>query len=423
MRGRFDVQALDVIQHRVALLFQVELAQVCKVRERGQRDVVAHVHRQHQALVLAVLGGKAEAGPDGVQRAADVHALAGQINLAGILLVHAEDGPRRLRAARAHQSGDAEDLARAHGKGNVLHLLAGVQMLHAQKFIAQGHMDLGEFLLQLAAHHVADDLVDAYIRHVHGGDVLAVAHDGGAVADLLDFFKAVGDVYDGHAAFLEHADDAKQRVDLAVGQRRGRLVHDEYARVEGQGLGHFHHLLVGHAQIADEGMGVDLHAKVVQQLLRLAEHGAPVHLEGVFHDRPAHEDVFRHGQLLGEVQFLIDDGDAQFLRVGGRADVHFLSVDEYLALVLAVSAGEHLHQRRFARAVLAQQGVHFALAHGQAHMVKRQHAGKPLDDVAHFQKFGHGVSSLQARESPALCMRCAATHAAPPHNRGKARAA
>ena len=74
-------------------------------------------------------------------------------------------------------------------------------MPHAQKLLAQRHVDLGELLLQFAAHHVADDLVQVGVRHVHGGDVLAIAHDGGAVADFLDFLKAVGDVYDGHAAF------------------------------------------------------------------------------------------------------------------------------------------------------------------------------------------------------------------------------
>ena len=60
------------------------------------------------------------------------------------------------------------------------------------------------------------------------------------------------------------------------------------------------------------------------------------------------------------------------------------AVDQDLALVRLVHAVELAHQRAFAGAVLAQQGVHFAGVHIKIDMVVRQHARKALDDIAHF---------------------------------------
>ncbi len=41
-----------------------------------------------------------------------------------------------------------------------------------------------------------------------------------------------------------------------------------------------------------------------------------------------------------------------------------------------IHAGQHLEQRRFARAVFAHQAMHFAAPHFQRHRVEREHAGK-----------------------------------------------
>ena len=280
-----------------------------------------------------------------------------------------------------------------HLKGDVLHLLAGVDLLHAQAHVALLHLNLRELFLQLAAHHVADDLVQVGVRHVQLGHVAAVAHDRRAVADFHDLLQAVGNIDDRYAAGLQHPDRIEQRLDFTVGQRRGGLVHDQHLGVDGEGLGHLHHLLVRHAQIAHQRVRVDVHAQIVQQLLRLGEHAAPVHHEAVLHDLAAHEDVLRHGQLLGQVQLLIDGADAQPLRIVGGVDLHLLTIEVNFALILLIGAREYLHQRGLARAVFAQQRVAFALLHAQVHMIQRQYAREFFNDAAHLKKFCHGTLS------------------------------
>ena len=56
-----------------------------------------------------------------------------------------------------------------------------------------------------------------------------------------------------------------------------------------------------------------------------------------------------------------------------------------LARVHGHNAGEYVHQRRFARAVFAQQGMDFALLDGQIHILENRHAVKGLADAPHVQ--------------------------------------
>lgn len=266
-----------------------------------------------------------------------------------------------------------------------------MDVLHAQALLAGLQVNLRELFLQFTPNHVADDFIQVGVRHVQLRHVRAVAHDGRAVADLHDLLEAVGNIDDGHAAPLQHADRVKQNFNFTVGQRRGGLIHDEHPGIDGEGFGHLHHLLLRHAQIADQRVRVDVHAELVQQPLGLFIHPAPVHLEAVLHQLSAHEDVLRHRELLREVQLLVDGADVQMLCILGRVDLHFLSFKQDLALIFGIRAGENLHQRGLSRAVLPQQRVHLALAHGEVDVVQRQHAGEALHDAAHLKEFRHGM--------------------------------
>ena len=53
------------------------------------------------------------------------------------------------------------------------------------------------------------------------------------------------------------ADDPEQLVDLRVGQRRGRLVHDQDVGVERERPGDLDHLVLGDRERADPRPGVE----------------------------------------------------------------------------------------------------------------------------------------------------------------------
>src|SRR5262249_57962393 len=76
--------------------------------------------------------------------------------------------------------------------------------------------------------------------------------------------------------------------------------------------------------------------------------------------------------------------------------------DQNLAGVFPVRAAEDLHQRRFARAVLAEQHVDVAGLERQIDAVERDHAGKRLADTAHLERnhsITDGPTSVRAPRS------------------------
>ena len=84
------------------------------------------------------------------------------------------------------------------------------------------------------------------------------------------------------------------------------------------------------------------------------------------------------------LEVLMDHADAQGKGVLGGGDGHRLAIDVDLPLVGEVDAGEHVHQRGLAAAVLAQQGQDLALVQFKVYIfVCDDLAAEPLGDVLH----------------------------------------
>ena len=69
-----------------------------------------------------------------------------------------------------------------------------------------------------------------------------------------------------------------------------------------------------------------------------------------------------------------------------------LAVEPHHAVVFGVHAGDDLHHRAFAGAVLADQAVDLARAQGEVHVGQRRHAAEGLGDAAQLQRGGDGGS-------------------------------
>ena len=70
------------------------------------------------------------------------------------------------------------------------------------------------------------------------------------------------------------------------------------------------------------------------------------------------------------------------------AKTHYPAVQQDLAGVGRLGAGQNLHQRGFAGPVLSDQGMHVSSGAGQRHITQRLDAGKALADVAHLKQEG-----------------------------------
>ena len=349
-----------------------------------------------EALEFAVFRHHGDAQLHGVHGRADVSLLAVYVHIAAGTGREAEDTLHRFAAAGADQAGKADDLALAHFKGHVFDaralLFAVADVFALQHDFGVFHVIARVVLIQFAADHHGDQFVARGFLNYAGADIAAVAQNRHAVADLVQLAHLVGDVDDAHALRRQIAHDLKQRLHFAVGDGGGRLVHDQYAAVEGDGLDDLHHLLLGDAQIGDQGVGVDAQIEAVEHLLGVGAHLGLVDAEGA-HGLAAQEDVFRHRHVRHQHQFLMDDGDAVGARGIDARDGDLLSVDEDLAFFGDVDAAKHLNQRRLARAVFAQQRVDLAGFELEVHILQGFDAGERLADVFHFEQIlAHRVS-------------------------------
>ncbi len=180
-----------------------------------------------------------------------------------------------------------------------------------------------------------------------------------------------------------------QHLHLRVVQRGGRLVHDQHAGVVRQRLRDLHHLLAGDGQILDQRARVERQAEAVEQLPGPLVEPALIdeHSEGT---RLASDvDVLRDRQVRHQVELLMDDAD-----VPAPVRVQRLPVEPEMAGVRCERAGEQLHQRRLAGAVLADQRQDLVVPQLQVHVAERLHAGEALADAVGFEEARHFSYSL-----------------------------
>ena len=159
---------------------------------------------------------------------------------------------------------------------------------------------------------------------------------------------------------------ANRRCTSGWRQGRGRLVENDDAGAGKQHARQFDQLLQADRQAAHAGAGVDLEAEAGQLGLCLALHARPVDDAAGKHRLHAEEHVLGHRQVGHHGQFLVHHADAVGQRVMRRMELDRLAVDAHLALEAVIDAGDDLHHRRLAGAVLADEAVDLALAEAKS---------------------------------------------------------
>ena len=97
----------------------------------------------------------------------------------------------------------------------------------------------------------------------------------------------------------------------------------------------------------------------------------------------AQVDVLGHREMGRQLQLLVDHADAEVAAGARVGHLDLLALDLDGAGVLLVDAGEDLHQRRLAGTVLADQRVDLSGAQLEPGVLQRLHAGEGLVDALH----------------------------------------
>ncbi len=365
--------------------------------KRRHRGVFVQAHPERQALRRAILGDEAKPCPERRVRVADVQRGAVQGHAAAGRARDAEDGLGQFCPARADKAEKPENLPLPELERNIPHELSPRQVLHVEqnmicRMVRRPVVDVA----QIPADHHPDEDVGVDFRDVLRADVFAVPEHRHPVGDGEDFVELVGDEDDSHAVGLELPHDVEERPGLLDGEGGRRLVHEEDADVfPRERLGDFHNLAFGDGEGLDFRVGGDVpRLEVVEKAACRIVGFFPVHQPPFCREGGVFEkDVFRHGQIGEEAQFLMDDRHPVFLRDGGVPASDVFAVQKHLAGIGLIDSGDGAEQRGLSRAVLAQEGVYFPRPEREIDVPERLHAGKAFGDLAHFEDvLGHGVS-------------------------------
>ncbi len=95
------------------------------------------------------------------------------------------------------------------------------------------------------------------------------------------------------------------------------------------------------------------------------------------------EQVLGHGHRLDQHEVLVDHTDAALDRVARRLEVDLLAVDAQPAAIGSIETGDDAHQGGLASAVLADQGMDFAVAGIEGDVLVGDDRSEPLGDIGH----------------------------------------
>src|SRR5207245_2075825 len=198
---------------------------------------------------------------------------------------------------------------------------------------------------------------------------------GDAIRDLEDLVELVADEDDARALRAKLPEHAEDLARLLRREDGGWLVEDEDPRVAVDRLKDLNALLLADGELIDAGRGLDIEP----QLLR--EQQDPLRRLGEVEDLADANDLLSENDVLGDREdrdqheVLVHHADPACDRVGGVADRHGPAVDADLAFVRRDEAVEDVHERRLARAVLAEQRVDLAFAEVEVDRVVHVIAG------------------------------------------------
>ncbi len=305
-------------------------------------------------------------------------------------LAGAVDRLQDLRAAGADEPREADDLAGPHLEVEGCELALAGEPFDLQHGFGRGRpgRPLGEDVLDVAARHQRHHLAG---RRRLGGeparDGPAVLEDGDPVADAADLLQAVRDVDDGDTVGGEVGDDAEEVVDLVRVERGGRLVHHDQPYVVRERPRHGHDLLLRRRQVPDQPPGVDLGmAEPLEQRGRRRLGRPSPYDEAGGRRFVAEVDVLGDRQVLHQVEFLVDGGDAQAHGGDGRAQGDVLPAPADGAGVGLVGAGQHLDEGGLPGAVLAEEAVHLTGLDLEVDAVEGPDSGERLGDAGHAEQ-------------------------------------
>ena len=234
-----------------------------------------------------------------------------------------------------------------------------------------------------------DDLLLRGRRALVDTDVAAEAQDGDPGRGLEDVVQVVRDEDDGEPLLGQTPDELEHLLGLRDAERGRRLVEDDELRVPHHRARDCDRLALsareGRDRLTD---GLDRgDAKALERLRRTLLHRRLLEPEEEVPDLAAQVHVLDDVEVVAEREILVHDLDPELRRVLRPVDRDGLAVEEDLAGVVAVDAGDALDERRLAGAVVTDERHDLAGAHLEVDVGQRLHRPERLRKVADLEEW------------------------------------
>lgn len=214
----------------------------------------------------------------------------------------------------------------------------------------------------------------------------AIAQDGDAVGHLQRFLERVRDEDHRNAPALEVGDQVEEILLLLRRQAGRGLIEDDDPRFVQHRAGNLDHLLLCRAEQADLRCRIDVELQRLHELLR-GNIDAAQPVEEMLLSK---EQILCHGHRRNQTGLLEHHRNAQLARLVGRLRIDDTALHPHLARAERDHTGHDLGQGRFAGAVLADDGMHFARHQREVDILDRRHACVFLRGLAQLQDRHNG---------------------------------
>ncbi len=154
---------------------------------------------------------------------------------------------------------------------------------------------MGILIFQLTADHHFDQALFGQFADRAFSNKLTVAEHRDVIANLKDLFHAMRDIDDAAALRFQFVDHPEQRQRFGIGQRIGRLIHDDHLRLKAQDFGDFDHLLIANRQIPHQLVAAEAQIKPFKQRISFGIHTRPLDTAKTADIFAAEKNILRHG--------------------------------------------------------------------------------------------------------------------------------
>ena len=337
---------------------------------------------RNKASHLTVLRDHADPRRHGVPRAGEGRGAAIEEHAPTGLGTDPEYHLAEFGSASTDESGEAHDLARAHGQAGIADEGPGTDALDRQHDLAGG----GHRGRLAGEQHIASDHQPDQFRLAGFGDDprsrdAPVLQHRDAIAQLEDLGQAMRYIDHGGARRAEPTHHFEQAPGLGRRQRRRRLVQDQQLQVARERLGDLDDLSLRRRKLADGLGGVERHPKLAEKRSGLSTHQGAIDAPRPAGRLASGEDVLGDRELRDQRAFLVDDADAEGARRGFVDPAERNAVEDDPPVLGRIDAADQLPERRLAGSVLPEKCVDLARPDVHRNALQGKHARERLAEI------------------------------------------